>query len=356
MVTGGRFLLFVTLFMFLIDNDQPEILEREEDAGAHTEDELVGSFGGLPFIDIKSLDVGKLGMIDSHAVAKEMVETLGDLGGEGYFGQEVEHLLAFSQVVVDEVNVNLSLSRRSDPVKKGDVLGKEGGLNFRKGFLLRRIERVAWTGVVGSGCCFSASSDASRFFQRRLVLRLHGARQRRLHHIAERTEVVVGNPLPEGELLLVHDGVIVEHLYDGFDFHSLGRVVVGVEHHACIDFVLTKGHNNSTASHHSSFHVRRNEVCEAVEWYRECDVCKHQLEEVSQRNLVSVVLEFTFDGRFTYTPDACLCCVAKCDVVVIAYTYVAPHPTFQLNCDFFSSQPSSTSPRVQWRSPMFQEN
>ena len=119
MVTGGRFLLFVTLFMFLIDNDQPEILEREEDAGAHTEDELVGSFGGLPFIDIKSLDVGKLGMIDSHAVAKETVETLGDLGGEGYFGQEVEHLLAFSQVVVDEVNVNLSLSRRSDPCEEG---------------------------------------------------------------------------------------------------------------------------------------------------------------------------------------------------------------------------------------------
>lgn len=325
MVTGGRFLLFVTLFMFLIDNDQPEILEREEDAGAHTEDELVGSFGGLPFIDIKSLGVGKLGMIDSHAVAKEMVETLGDLGGEGYFGQEVEHLLAFSQVVVDEVDVNLSLSRRCDPVKKGDVLGKEGGLNFRKGFLLRRIERVAWTGVVGSGCCFSASSGTGRFFQCCLVFRLHGTRQGSLHHVTERTDVIVGNPLPEGELLLVHDRVVIEYLYDGFDFHSLRRVVVGVEHYTRVDFVLAEGHNNSTASHHSGFHVGRDEVCEAVEWYREYDVCKHQLEEVSQRNLVSVVLEFTFDGRFTYIPDACLCCVAKCDVVVIAYTYVAQY-------------------------------
>ena len=325
MVTGGRFLLFVTLFMFLIDNDQPEILEREEDAGAHTEDELVGSFGGLPFIDIKSLGVGKLGMIDSHAVAKEMVETLSDLGGEGYFGQEVEHLLAFSQVVVDEVDVNLSLSRRSDPVKKGDVLGKEGGLNFRKGFLLRRIERVAWTGVVGSGCCFSASSGTGRFFQCCLVFRLHGTRQGSLHHVTERTDVIVGNPLPEGELLLVHDRVVIEYLYDGFDFHSLRRVVVGVEHYTRVDFVLAEGHNNSTASHHSGFHVGRDEVCEAVEWYREYDVSKHQLEQISQRNLVGVVLEFTFDGRFTYIPDACLCCVAKCDVVVIAYTYVAQY-------------------------------
>ena len=69
-------------------------------------------------------------------------------------------MLAFCQIVVDEVNVNFSLSRRGDSVKEGDILGKEGGLNLCKGFLLCRVEWVAWAGVAGDGCCFSASSGA----------------------------------------------------------------------------------------------------------------------------------------------------------------------------------------------------
>ena len=135
----------------------------------------------------------------------------------------------------------------------------------------------------------------------------------------------MGNPLPELELLLVHHGVVVKHLHDGFDFHSLRSIVVCLEHHTRIYLVLAKGHNNSTASHHPCFQVGRNEVCEAVEWYRECDVSKHQLEQVSQRNLVCVVLELALDGIFTSTFKCHFGCVAKCNVVVVAYTYMAQH-------------------------------
>ena len=100
-IARGRLLLFVALFVLFVHDDESEVLEREEHAGAHAEDELIGCGGCLSLIDFEPLYVGELGMIDTHAIAEESAQPFGDLGGEGNFGQEVEHLFPFGQMLAD---------------------------------------------------------------------------------------------------------------------------------------------------------------------------------------------------------------------------------------------------------------
>ncbi len=94
MIAWRRLLLFITLFVFFVYDDEPEVLEGEEDAGTNAEDELVGGGRGLAGVDLKALVVGELGMVNAHAVAEDVAKTFGDLGGEGNFGEEVEDLFA----------------------------------------------------------------------------------------------------------------------------------------------------------------------------------------------------------------------------------------------------------------------
>ena len=103
-------LLLVGGFVFFVHDDESEPLEGEEDGGAHAEDEVEGVVCQLLLIDFGSFLVGEFAVIDSQAVAKGSSESLGDLCGECDFGQEVEHLFALANVLLDEVDVDFCLS------------------------------------------------------------------------------------------------------------------------------------------------------------------------------------------------------------------------------------------------------
>lgn len=134
-------------------------------------------------------------------------------------------------------------------------------------------------------------------------------------------------------MLLGDDRVVVERVDDFLYFDALWLAVVGGYDYACVDFAFAEWHNNSTASHDSALHGCGDEVCEAVEWQWQYDVCVCQvlcavvvavfLEEVCEGNLVCVVFEFSLYGIGAYAPYACFGCVAHADVVVIAYAHVA---------------------------------
>src|SRR5574344_48885 len=175
------------------------------------------------------------------------------------------------------MNIQFCFSRRGYTMKKCDILLPKGFLYLFKGYLLNIVERVGEV-CFCEGCSrFSTSSVASGFLECFFVFRFHCARESRFHHVAQWADIIVCNPLPKGDLLFVYDGTLIQQFQNTFHFYSHRLVVVCLKNHTCVYLLFAKRHNNSTASHHLSLHLGRNEVCEAVEWYREYDVCKHQL-------------------------------------------------------------------------------
>ena len=88
-------------------------------------------------------------MVDAQPAAENPLQTFHHLNGEGYLGQEVEHLLLTVEGLLDEVDVDFRLTTRGNPVKQGDVLLEEGELYPVKGVLLWGAEGldVLWMRV-----------------------------------------------------------------------------------------------------------------------------------------------------------------------------------------------------------------
>ena len=82
-------------------------------------------------------------MIDTEATSEHPFQTFGDLGGQGDFGQEIEHLLAGLQRFLDEVDIDFGLATGGDPVKQADILLAEIIKDRGESFLLSRIQGVA---------------------------------------------------------------------------------------------------------------------------------------------------------------------------------------------------------------------
>ena len=80
-------------------------------------------------------------MVDAQPTAEDPLQTFHHLNGEGYLGQEVEHLLLTVEGLLDEVDVYLRLSTGGDAVKQGDVLLEEGKLYLVESVLLWSAER-----------------------------------------------------------------------------------------------------------------------------------------------------------------------------------------------------------------------
>ena len=64
-VARGRVLLLITRLMLLVDNDETELLERQEDGAASSEDDVVRIVGELLAPNLHTLAVAVLGMIDA---------------------------------------------------------------------------------------------------------------------------------------------------------------------------------------------------------------------------------------------------------------------------------------------------
>ncbi|CDF21703.1 uncharacterized protein BN736_01468 [Prevotella sp. CAG:617] len=145
-VARGGVLLLVGGFVLLVHDNQAEPPEGQEERRAHAQNQAVGLVGELLLPDFHALGVGKLGVVHAHLLAKHARHALHDLRGQGYFGQQVEHLLAAAQAALDELGVDFGLSARGDAVKQADVLLPEHVQNFVKSLLLRfaqrRLERL----------------------------------------------------------------------------------------------------------------------------------------------------------------------------------------------------------------------
>ena len=78
----------------------------------------------------------------------------------------------------------------------------------------------------------------------RVARRLHQRRQRHAHHLAHRTHVVRGDPLPKRHLLHREQGCVVEDAVNGFDPLEIGLPVVDPPHDARIEFAGSELHRH----------------------------------------------------------------------------------------------------------------
>ena len=122
MVAWSRVLLLEAGLVLLIYNNQSKAAEGEEDATAHPHDDVVGMVGEHLLIHLHALCVGVAGMIDTQPVAEDPLQALGQLGGENYLGEHVEHLPPLLQLLLYEVDIDFGLAAAGDSVQQAGAL------------------------------------------------------------------------------------------------------------------------------------------------------------------------------------------------------------------------------------------
>ena len=122
MIAWGWVLLFETGFVFFVNNDKTEVLERQEYGTSCSEDDVVGMGGELFLPYFHAFGITVLGVVDAETVAEHLVKPFHNLNGKGYLGQEIKYLLVLVESILDEVDVYFCLAARRYPKKKHDIL------------------------------------------------------------------------------------------------------------------------------------------------------------------------------------------------------------------------------------------
>ncbi len=84
----------------------------------------------------------------------------------------------------------------------------------------------------------------------RRALRLGPRGQRHAHHLAQRTHVILGDPLPETHLRLGQQRTVVQPSHDGLYPRHGGRIGVQTPHDARIDVAPPELHDHGVAAPH----------------------------------------------------------------------------------------------------------
>ena len=91
--------------------------------------------------------------------------------------------------------------------------------------------------------------DAANCLRTIAVFGLQSGWQRCLEHVAKRTHIICGNPLPQPELAFGQHGTIVYHLKNVARV-KLGFVIMCTNSHGCVRLGASEGHDNTHAHAH----------------------------------------------------------------------------------------------------------
>src|SRR3712207_3974281 len=118
MIAWCGVLLLETRLVFLVNNDQSELLKGQENRTPGTQNNVIGMAGELLIPYLHTLSVAVFAMIYAQSVAKYPLQTAGYLHRERYFGQQIEHLLMVVERLLNEVNVHFGLATRRHSVEQ----------------------------------------------------------------------------------------------------------------------------------------------------------------------------------------------------------------------------------------------
>ena len=96
--------------MLFVDDDQSQPLERQKHGTACAEDHAVWLVRELLLPNLHALGIAVFAMVYAEPAAEDSLQSLGHLHGEGYLGQEIEHLLALGDGLLNEMDIDLGLA------------------------------------------------------------------------------------------------------------------------------------------------------------------------------------------------------------------------------------------------------
>src|SRR5574344_193220 len=142
MVARGRLLLFETRFMFLVYDNQTEILKRKKYGTSRTKYHIIRIIRHLFLPYLHTFSIAILRMINAQLVSKDTAQAICYLNGEGYFRQQVENLLMLQYCLTDEMYVYFSFSTGCNAMKEHYILLHKLKLYLIECILLFIVKRM----------------------------------------------------------------------------------------------------------------------------------------------------------------------------------------------------------------------
>ena len=103
--------------MFLIDDDQSQIVERQADSRPYPEHKLCLGLIGQDIVPHLDPLMGRVfAMIDTHFVPEEMFQAVHQLYTETYFGNQVEDIFPLSECLLYELAIKERFARSCHPL------------------------------------------------------------------------------------------------------------------------------------------------------------------------------------------------------------------------------------------------
>ena len=81
-------------------------------------------------------------MIDAQPAAEDPLQALGYLGGQSNFRQQIKYLLALTDRLINEVNIDFGLATGSDSVEQTDIFLAERNTDFVESPLLMYVQFI----------------------------------------------------------------------------------------------------------------------------------------------------------------------------------------------------------------------
>ena len=110
MIARSRVLLLEGSLVFLVHYHHAEARKRQEDGAACAQNYVVRIVRQLLLPYFHTFSVAVTRVIDAQSRSEHTLQSLRHLHRQGNFGQQIEHLLAFVQHSLDEMDVYLRLS------------------------------------------------------------------------------------------------------------------------------------------------------------------------------------------------------------------------------------------------------
>ena len=109
--------LLVAVVVLLVDDNELQVVERQEDGTAGAEQHLVGAAQG-PLPHLGALARAETRMVDAYAVAEVSAQAVDNLRRQGYLRQQEQGLVAFADHLVYQFDIHLRLAAGGHAVEQ----------------------------------------------------------------------------------------------------------------------------------------------------------------------------------------------------------------------------------------------
>ena len=117
-VAGSRIGLLVTGVVLLVHDDQFQPFQGQKEGRPGPHDELAPSGPAQGQVGLRAPHVGQFRMVGRDAAAEDALQPLDELGREGDFGHQHQHVVARCQRLGNQMDVNFGLSGAGDAVQQ----------------------------------------------------------------------------------------------------------------------------------------------------------------------------------------------------------------------------------------------